>query len=136
GHLDAPLEPLGSGHRDRAHPPIPEVLLHFKGQPDRVILYPVVNGQGVVDRGERVGEFDVHDGTGHLYDFADVHDACPPAISSSSVVMAACRILFDSSVSSRMSDSALSVAFFIDTSRALCSLAFACSRTKYSEILR
>lgn len=55
--------------------------------------------------------------------------ACPPAISSNSFVMLLWRSLLYSSVKSSIRLSALSVAFFIETMRALCSLALALSKT-------
>ena len=96
----------------------------------------VVHRQRVVDRRQRARERDVDDRTDHLHDRACVHmrslaliAAWPPAISSSSWVMLPWRSLLYSSFRSLISPSALSVALFIDTMRALCSLALAFSST-------
>src|SRR5438046_361138 len=64
------------------------------------------------------------------------HSAWPPTISSSSWVMCPWRSLLYSRVRCLIMPSALSVAFFIDTMRALCSLAFAFSSTRWMKMLR
>src|SRR5215469_807132 len=139
-HLKAALEAFGSGHRDGAHRPVPDMLLHFESDLDRFILNFVIDIQGVVDRRQGVGELDIHNRTGDSNDFAFVHmrtwfnrylcqPAWPPAMSSNSFVMFPWRSLLYSSFKSLIRVSALSVAFFIETMRALCSLALALSRT-------
>ena len=103
--------------------------------------------------GSRVGELDVDDGTDDLYDCADVHSQLPASAvrnhpirsidpiamltrparrrcSMSSLVMLPCRSRLYSSFRLRTNSSALSVAFFIATMRALCSLALAFSSVK------
>ena len=73
GDGEAALEPLGAGHRDRAHPAVAEVLLHLQRQRDRLVFDGVVDGQRVEDRRQRLGELDVDDRADDLHDFADVH---------------------------------------------------------------
>src|SRR4051812_48097314 len=108
------------------------MLLDLQGEMDGLPFDLVIDGQRVVDRRKPAFELHVHDRPHHLYDFAcaHAHPACPPAISSSSLVMFPWRSLLYSSVRASIRLSALSVAFFIDTIRALCSLAFAFSSTK------
>src|SRR5262245_53003871 len=107
------------------------MLLHFERQGHRPIFDRVMDRQRVEDRRKFVGKLDVDHRADHLNDFAAVHahSVFPPAISSSSFVILPCLSLLYSSDSVSISVSALSVAFFIDTMRALCSLAFALSRT-------
>ena len=74
GDAVATLEPFGSGHRDRAHPAVAEVLLHFQRQRHRLVLNRVVALQRVVNRRQRVGKLDVDHRTDHLNDLARIHD--------------------------------------------------------------
>src|SRR5262249_2008016 len=139
-YCKASFQTLGARHRNRAHPFIAQMLLYLECYLDRLVLNLVFDRQRVVDTGKRSGKFNVHHWSSHLNDFARIHNqscfqyflaqsACPPAISSNSLVMLPCRSLLYSKVKSWISLSALSVAFFIDTMRALCSLALASSST-------
>ena len=139
------FETFGAGHGDGPDPVVAEVLLHFEGQLHGLVLDFEFNGQRVVDARDCVRELHIHHRTDHLDDFAFIHTwfqilvrqneasqpapIWPPAISSSSVVMLPWRSLLYSRVRSLMRVLALSVAFFMATMRALCSLALAFSRT-------
>ena len=115
------------------------MLLYFEGQLDLLALGFELADQGVVDAGQRVGKLNIDHRTMNFNDFSCIHISylhgnwlaahpqsdCPPAISSNSFVILPCRSLLYSRVMLRIKLSALSVAFFIDTKRALCSLAFA-----------
>ena len=107
-----------------------------------LVLDFVFDGQRVIDAGQCLRKFDVDHRTDDLNNFAFVtilatcviafdlpHSDCPPAISSNSFVILPWRSLLYSRVKSLIRLSALSVAFFIETMRALCSLALAFSRT-------
>src|SRR4029077_9333871 len=127
------------------YPFVPKMLLYFERYFRGHALNCAFTGESVVDSRERSRKFDVHDRTEDLYNLACIHiciqsprseihfipsySACPPAISSSSFVILPCRSLLYSSLKSLTRFSALSVAFFIDTMRALCSLALAFSNT-------
>src|SRR5215510_1608068 len=142
GDLEAPLESLRGGHGDCSNQFVPEVLLHFERHLGGPVLHFVLNRQRVIDSRQRFRELDVHYRTDNFCDPAFVHihthlhrsmtflySDWPPAISSSSLVIFPCRCLLYSSDRSLIRRSALSVAFFIDTMRALCSLALALSKT-------
>src|SRR4051812_38791263 len=135
------LESLSAGHGYCAHPFITQMLLHFQGKLGREVLDLKFYRKRVVDRRQCIGKFDVHYRANHLNDFAFIHAykfllinffyssaAYPIAIaalviSRSSLVIFAWRNLLYSSVRSLISCFALSVAFFMATIRALCSLA-------------
>ena len=120
---------------------VAEVLLHFERQLDRLVLHLVVDGQRVVDAGQLVRKFDVHHRTDDLNDFAFVHTCTPGFVASSIAPELAAGdlqqflgdvalpqlVVFERQILDQAS--ALSVAFFIDTMRALCSLALAFSST-------
>ena len=138
GHRGAALEALGPGHGDRANPAVPEVLLDFERELDRLPLDGVVDGQRVVrsvaahrETPRRPPDPRLERLYRHSCSFllSAYQPAWPPAISSNSLVMLPCRSLLYSSVKASIRLSALSVAFFIDTMRALCSLAFALRST-------
>ena len=139
GNLEAALEALGAGHGDGPDQLIPELLLHFEDDLRRLVCDRVFDGQGVIYGGQRIRELNIHYSTDHLNDFSCVHSHtrnlvlpysdCPPAISSNSLVILPCRSLLYSRVKSLIRPSAFSVAFFMDTMRALCSLALAFSST-------
>src|SRR5205809_8062820 len=108
------------------------MLLHFEGQFCRIAINFVRDFERVIDAGQFFSfrKFHVHNGTDDLSDVSCIHKIgyepsaiCAVAISSSSVVMLACRILLYSRVRSLMNSFALSVAFFIAPMRALCSYA-------------
>src|SRR5262249_7119111 len=127
----AAFETVGAVHGDGPDPVITEMLLHFEGDLFGQILDLKLDGQRVVDGRQRLREFDIHHWTDDLNDSARIHGplfpyslpSWPPAMSSSSLVILPCRILLYSRVKSLMRPLALSVAFFMDTMRALCSLA-------------
>src|SRR5262249_55335006 len=142
GNLETALEALGGGHRDCPNQFIAQVLLHFESHLGRLVFNLVFNRQSVVDPGQCSGEVYIHHRAGNFYDrtFIHIHSSSqraepfahavwPPAISSNSFVILPCRCLLYSSDRSLIRRSALSVAFFIDTIRALCSLALASSKT-------
>src|SRR5205085_2219811 len=143
-HPVAALQPFGRRHRDGAHAPVAEVLLDLEGQVHRLVLDEAVDRQGGVDRRERVRELDVDDRADDLDDRPRAHVArriaahctCPPAISRSSCVIRPWRSLLYSSVRSAIIFTALSVAAFIETILALCSLAFAFTSTTWTRMLR
>ena len=134
----AAFETIGVGHGDGPDPVVTEVLLHFEGQFDRLVLSHKFDCQRVVDGRQVFREFDIHDRTDELNNFAFIHFATfryslpswPPAISSSSLVILPCRSLLYSRVKSLIRPLALSVAFFMATMRALCSLALASNKTR------
>src|SRR5262249_26173284 len=133
GHLIPAPESLGTGHRDGPDPVVAEVLLDLERHLDGLVMHLVLDGERAVDGGEPLGELDVDDRTCDLNHSSLVHltpqSDWPPAISRSSRVMLPCLTVLYSRLRSSIRASALSVAFFIDTIRALCSLAFACSST-------
>src|ERR1051325_2434313 len=131
----AAFEALGPRHRNRAHATVAQMLLHLERDADRTVLYSALDRERVVNRRQRARELDVHDRTDDGNNGARVHAAVPPAISSSSCVMRPWRSLLYSSVRLRIMSAALSVAFCIDTIRALCSLAFALSSTTWMNTL-
>ena len=124
----------------------PEVLLHFQGQLDGLTLDLVIDGQRAVDAGQLLGKLRRPPpgrrlARSCLYSFfstppRQLFPSWPPAISSSSLVMLPCRSLLYSRFKSLIRPAALSVALVIATIRALCSLAFASSRTRYIKMLR
>src|SRR5207253_2063124 len=71
--LEAAFEALGAGHGDGANPGIAEVLLDFEGELGGLILDFVIDGQGVVDGGERPRKFYIDDGADDLDNFAFIH---------------------------------------------------------------
>ena len=129
--------PSVARHGDRAHLVAAQVLLHFRGQVDAVFAFRV-DAQGVVDRGQVVrselhvddGADDLDDGTLFLVAHVYFKASEPPMISESSFVIWAWRALLYSRVRSVTISSALSVAIFIATRRASCSLATASARTE------
>src|SRR5205814_10021993 len=111
-------------------------LLDYESERVRIAVDIVFELERIIDTRQlaRVFKFHVHHGTDDLNDFSFIHNCgqAPTAIwavaiSSSSVVMLAWRILLYSRVRSLMNCFALSVAFFIATMRALCSEARASS---------
>ena len=70
----AEFKQIGELIGDGAHPAIAEVLLHFDDDVHRLAGGRLLgdDAHGVVDRRERALEFDVHHGTNHLNDLADV----------------------------------------------------------------
>src|SRR6266513_713381 len=106
------------------------MLLHSEGQLCRIAVDFVLDFERVIDTRQSFSfrEFDVHNGSDDLSNVSCIHKIdyepsaiCAVAISRSSVVMLACRILLYSRVRSLINSLALSVAFFIATMRALCS---------------
>ena len=145
-NFEAAFEALGAGHGNGPDPVVPEMLLHLERHLGGLVLDFVVDGQGVIDRGQSALETrrprpDREPLTilplfiSYLLLKASdprmisTHPAWPPAISSNSLVILPWRSLLYSRVKSLIRLSALSVAFFIETMRALCSLALAFSRT-------
>ena len=140
GEFHAALEALGGAHRHGAHPVVTQMLLHLERQLGIALTGNIeLHGQCVVDGGQAVGELRIHYRPNDLYNLAFVHfllvvlnqlpsAICAVVISSNSLVIAAWRILLNSSVKSFMRSFALSVAFFIATIFELNSLALASSR--------
>jgi hypothetical protein len=72
--LVAALESFAGAHGDGAHPIVAQVLLNLEREPGGLAQDLEFDGEGVVDRGELVGELDVHDRADDLNDFAFVHN--------------------------------------------------------------
>jgi hypothetical protein len=141
-HFETAFQTFCARHGNRADHVVAQILLDFEGHFRRLVLNLVFDGQGVIDRGHGLGKFDVHHGTRNFNNLSFRHESTlfvrlsnpdqpdlPPAISSISLVILSWRSLLYSRDKCLIRLSALSVAFFIDTMRALCSLALAVSRT-------
>ena len=72
-HFVSAFQTFGAGHGNGANPVISQVLLHFEGEPGRLILHLEFDFQRVVNGGQGVGKLDVHDGPDDLNDFAFIH---------------------------------------------------------------
>src|SRR5262245_25921020 len=70
GNLESSLETLGSRHRNRANPPVAEMLLHLEGYLHSLILDLVVDSQRVIDSRKFIRKLDVNNWTDHLNDFS------------------------------------------------------------------
>ena len=76
----AAFETIGVGHGDGPDPVVTEVLLHFEGQFDRLVLSHKFDSQRVVDGRQVFREFDIHDRTHELNNFALIHVCALPLL--------------------------------------------------------
>ena len=72
----AAFETVGAGHGNGPDPAITEVLLHFEGDFFGFVLDLKFDSQRVVDGRQSFREFDIHNRTDDLNDFALIH--CAP----------------------------------------------------------